>query len=223
MSENTLIDSDTGADTNTQAESTKTYTQDEVNAMIARAKGSIAKKYESKYADLGDPEEIRSLKSEAEKRRTDEQLKRGEFEKTLQEIVSKKDTEIAKRDAMIQDFKLNTPLIETASRLNAVKPTQVRDLLRSYVQLDEEGNTVVVDNTGKVKYTDKGKPLSVEDLVQNFLNENPHFVSATPTTTNSKSNITTNGPSKVDPSKLNMNNPEHRELYKQYRKEHGIA
>lgn len=201
---------------------TKTYTQEEVNNMMARVKGSIAKKYEKQYADLGDPEELRSLKSEAEKRRTEEQLKRGEFEKTLQELASKKDAEIAMKDAVIKDFKLNTPLLETAAKFRAVKPEQVRDLLRNNVRLDETGEPVVVDTQGKVKYSDKGTPITVQDLVQSFLNENPHFVQPTPTTTVTKSSHTANQ-SKIDVSKLNMRDPEHREIYKQYRKDNGLA
>jgi len=80
-----------------QASATKTYTQDEVDNMMARMRGSLTKKLETKYADLGDVEELRELKAKEEKRRQDEALKRGEFEKTLQDLAAKKDAEIQKK------------------------------------------------------------------------------------------------------------------------------
>lgn len=222
MSEQNIGSEDTDTSTNDSQESSRTYTQDEVNAMMAKAKGNLAKKYERQYADLGDPDELRALKTEAEKRKTEEQLKRGEFEKTLQELASKKDEEIKKRDQLIAQFKVDTPLLEEASKFRAVKPEQVKSLLKSNVRLNQDGDVEVIDNTGKVRYSDKGTALSVQDLVQEFLNQNPHFVQATPATTNTKSSHTMTV-NKIDPSKLDMKNPEHRELYKQYRKDNGIA
>jgi ribonucleotide reductase alpha subunit len=224
MSDNTLVNEATDTSTNEdQAGNTaKTFTQDEVNAMIARAKGSVAKKYEKQYEDLGDPNELRSLKAEADKRKTEDQLKRGEFEKTLQELASKKDAEIAKRDALIAAYKVDTPLLEEASKFRAVKPEQVKALLKNNVRLNVDGEVEIVDTTGKVRYSDKGTPLAVSDLVQEFLNQNPHFVQSTPTTTNTKSSLSANM-TKLDITKLDMTKPEHREIYSKYRKEHGIV
>jgi hypothetical protein len=199
----------------------KVYTQKEVDDLAARLKSSVAKKYEKQFGDV-DVEEYRSLKTQAEKAKQDEAMRRGEFETILKDLAAKKDSEISKRDALIRDFKLNTPLLETAAKFKAIAPEQVKALLKDQVRLDEEGNPIVVDNTGKIKYTDKGTPLSVEDLVQDFLNQNPHFVAPTPTTTNSKSSHTAQS-NKIDITKMDMNNPEHRDLYKQYRKEHGLA
>ncbi len=224
MSDNTLVNENTDLSTeNDQATAQKTYTQKEVDDMAARLKASVAKKFEKQYGDLGDPEELRALKADAEKRKTEEQLKRGEFEKTLQELASKKDAEIQKRDAMIAEFKLNTPLLETAAKFRAVKPEQVRDLLKHNVRLNEDGEVEVTDNTGKVRYSDSGTPLTVADLVQSFLNDNPHFVQPTPATTNSKSNVNVEVGKPIDITKLNMKDPKDREIYKKYRKEHGIA
>jgi hypothetical protein len=49
------------------------------------------------------------------------------------------------------------------------------------------------------------------------------MVHATPATTNSKSNISSPGAGKIDITKLDMKNPEHREIYREYRKQNGIA
>jgi hypothetical protein len=226
MSENTLVqDNATDAATTeleNQAQATKSYTQQEVDNMMARMKGSLEKKLLKPYADLGDPEELRTLRTEAEKRAQEQQLKRGEFEKTLQEMAAKKDAEILKRDSIIKEYKVNTPLISAAANYKAVAPEQVKALLANQVRLNDDGEVEVVDAKGSVRYTDKGAPLGVEDLVREFLDSNPHFKSATPATTNTKSNFSS-GPGKVDINKLDMKNPDHRKIYAQHRKELGIA
>ena len=56
------------ADNGNQAEAEKFYTQQEVNDMMAGLKASVTKKALKPYEDLGDPEELRQLRSEAEQR-----------------------------------------------------------------------------------------------------------------------------------------------------------
>lgn len=211
-------------ETANQAAAEKTFTQEEVNAILARNKSLLEKKFQSKYEDLGDPEELRQLKIEAEQKRQAEQVKRGEFEKTLQELAAKKDAEIAKRDSVIKEYKINTPLISAAAKYNAVNAEQVKALLSSNIRLGDSGEVEVVDSKGSVRYSDKGEPIGVEDLVKEFLDTNPHFKIANPATANTKSNIgLAPGAKKFDLSKLDMKNPEHRAAYKEYRKSMGLA
>jgi hypothetical protein len=206
-----------------QATATKTFTQDEVNAILARTKSQIEKKYASKYDDLGDPDELRQLKTEAEKRAQEQQLKRGEFEKTLQDLAAKKDAEISKRDSIIKEYKVNTPVLSAAAKYRAVNPDQVRTLLQPALRLNSEGEVEIVDAKGSVRYTDSGAPLGVEDFVREFLDTNPHFVSAAPATTNSQSNMGKGTNKPLDITKLDMKNPEHRKVYADYRKTRGLA
>lgn len=204
---------DTGATQNTDQATAKTFTQDEVNAILAKTKGQLEKKFASKYEDLGDPEELRSLKAEAEQRRQAEQMKRGEFEKTLQELASKKDAEIQKRDSIIKEYKVNTPLVSAAAKYRAVNADQVKALLANQLRLNDEGEVEVLDKKGAVRYNDHGEPLAVEDLVREFLDSNPHFVSATPATTMGRSNIAQAESGAVDISKLDFKLAEHRKIY----------
>ena len=229
MSDNTLVQNQATDATNedvveNQAQATKTYSQKEVDDMMARMKSSLQKKLLKPYEDLGDPEELRQLKAEAETKRQAEQLKRGEFEKTLQELAAKKDAEIAKRDAVTKEYKINTPILSAAAKYNAVNADQVKALLSSNIRLNDGGEVEVVDSKGSVRYSDKGEPIGVEDLVKEFLETNPHFKIANPATTGTRSNIVdkTQG-KKIDVSKLDMKNPEHRALYKEYRKSAGLA
>lgn len=226
MTDNSLATdmvTDTTSDTGNQAQAAKTFTQEEVNAILARTKSQLEKKFASRYEDLGDPDELRSIKSEWEKKQQAEQIKRGEFEKTLQELAAKKDAEIQRRDAIIKEYKVNTPLLSAAAKYKAVAPEQVKALLSSNVRLNDQGEVEVVGSDGAVRYKDNGTAYEVEDLVSEFLTQNPHFVSASPATTNAKSSITAPVKDKVDISKLDMTNKEHRALYKEYRKTQGLA
>lgn len=226
MSDNTLVNdmaTDAAGDTANQAQAAKTFTQEEVNAILARTKTQIEKKFTSKYEDLGDPDELRSIKTEWEKKQQEQQIKRGEFEKTLSELAAKKDAEISKRDSIIKEYKVNSPLLSAAAKYRAVNAEQVKSLLNNHVRLNADGDVEVVGNDGSVRYSDSGTPLAVDDLVKEWLDQNPHFVSASPATTNARSSISNSGQGAVDVSKLDMRNPEHRKVYAAHRKANGLA
>lgn len=214
-----------GTDTslNDNQATVKTYTQKEVDDMMAKTKTAVMKKISSKYEELGDPEELKNIVSNYQKVQQEQQLKRGEFDKVIQELASKKDAEIQKRDRIIESFKVETPIVEAASRFRAVAPEQVKALVRNNVRLNQDGEVEVLDDKGQARYDDSGRLLSVDSYVQEFLSKNPHFVSAAPSTTNTKSNVTGNTAKKLDIRSLDMKNPEHRKIYADYRKSAGLA
>jgi len=221
MSDNTLVTED-ATDANTQAvenqateQESKVYTQDEVNNMMARMRGSLEKKLLKPYEDLGDPDELRSLRQQAEAKKQDEQIKRGEFEKTLQELAQKKDAEIKARDTVITEYKVNTPLLNAAAKYRSVNPEQVKALLASSVRLNEFGDVEVIGTDGAVRYNDSGEPVGVDNLVREFLDTNPHFVQPGAATTTTKSNAGVGMSKGLDINSLDMKNPKHRQLYKE--------
>ena len=224
MTEQQTLANDTATDAtgDTENQAGKTYSQQEVDNMMARMKGSLEKKLLKPYEGLGDPEELRTLRSEAEKRQVEGQLKRGEFEKTLQEKAAKWEAEIQKRDSIIKEYKIHTPIISAAAKYSAVNADQVKALVAQNVRLNAEGDVEVVDQKGSVRYTDAGVPIGVDDLVREFLDSNPHFRAAAPATTHTKSNVSANAQG-IDITKLDMKNPEHRKLYAEHRKKNGIA
>jgi len=217
MSDNTLENEDTGSfENNQETKQTKTYTQEEFDSHMARMKASITRKYEKTFSELGDIDELRQLKQEHERRVLEDQKKRGEFDSILKDLAAKKDAEIAKRDQLIKEYTVDLPLVQTAAQLRAVNAEQVKALLKPNVRLGEDGAVEIIDREGKTRYTDQGTPFKVEDLVSEFLTQNPHFVQPTPATTQGKSNIG-HAQQKVDLSKLDMKNPEHRKMYQEVR------
>jgi len=223
MSEEQIIANETATDaevtTENQATSNaKTYTQEEFDNHMAGLKNSLTKKFEKQFQDLGDIEELKELKAKAMKAKEAEAIRKGEFEKILTEKAEKWNSEIQKRDSVIKEYKINTPLLNEAAKLRSVNPEQVKSLLSNQVRLNEDGDVEVVDASGSVRYNDDGKPVTVEQLVSGFLNENPHFVQATPATTNTKSSVSGNKPTEFDISKLDLTNPDHRKLYAEAKK-----
>jgi len=214
-----------GTDTslNENQATVKTYTQKEVDDMMAKTKSAITKKLSSKYEELGDPDELKTIVNSYQKVQQEQQLKRGEFDKVIQELAAKKDAEIQKRDRVIESFKVETPIVDAAARYRAVNPDQVKALIRNSVRLNQDGEVEVLDDKGGVRYDDSGRPVSVDSFVQSWLQSNPHFVSASPATTNTRSNVSGTTLKKVDMKNLDMKNPEHRKIYSDYRKTAGLA
>lgn len=222
MTDNTLADNeDTGSFTETQVAAEKTYTQKEVDDLAARLKTSVSKKIQKQYEDLGDIEELRALKQSRDRAHVEEAAKQGNFEQVLKELADRKNAEIAQRDAIIRDYKIDNPLLSTAGKYRAVAPEQVKSLLKNQLRLGSEGDVEVLDAAGQVRYTDRGTAMTVDELVSEFLNKNPHFVQAAPATTASRSSVM-NNQKKLDISKLDMNDPVQRAQYKEYRKSIGI-
>jgi hypothetical protein len=199
-----------------QNKTERTYSQKEFDDHMARMKTSLQKKYERVFEELGDLDELKQLKSESERRKVEDQKKRGDYEKIIQELAERKDQEIRKRDEIIRNYTIDTPLLQAAAQMRSVNPEQVKHLLKPNLRLNDAGEVEVLDNKGQVKFNDRGTPYRVEDLVGDFLKENPHFVAPPPSTTNGRSNIS-QGPQKLDLKSLDMKNPEHRKLYKEAR------
>lgn len=208
-------------ETNTQAE--KSYSQREVDDMMARMKSSLSKKLLKPYEDLGDPDSIRQVLSQHQQQQQEQQLKRGEFDTVMKELASKKDAEIQKRDAIIREFKVEQPLVTLAAQYRSVNPEQVKQLLKPAVRLNEDGEVEVIDTkTGSVRYDDSGAPLSVEKYVKEFLDSNPHFTSATPATVNGQTNVNKVGDGSFDLSKLDLTRADHRKIYAEARRQGKI-
>lgn len=208
---------DTPAQDDSQAQATKTYTQKEFDDAMAKMKSAVLNKALKPYQDLGDVEELRKLKTAAQESQYQEQIKRGEFDNIIKEVVAKKDAEIQKRDTVIREYKIDTPLVNAAAKYRSINPDQVKALLKSNLRLGEEGEVEVVGTNGQVKYTDAGNPYTVDELVREFLDTNPHFVNPTPSTTNTRSSVA-NERGVLDISKLDMSNPNDRKIYADWKK-----
>lgn len=217
MADETLATAGTETATqNTQEPVARTYTEEEFNSHMAGLKKSLTARFEKQLADLGDLDELRAMRADAERAKQDEAVKRGEWENILKDMAAKKDAEIQEKNRIIEEYTVNTPLLNAAAQFKAVNPQQVVQLIRNQVRLGENGQAEVIDGAGIPRYDERGNPLTVNALVQEFLGSNPHFVSAAPATTNTKSSVSgAQLDQGFDLSKLDLNRPEDRAIYRQ--------
>lgn len=194
------------------------FSQDEVNRIVADRVARERKKFESVNID-----DYQRLKQEEENRKLEAQKQRGEFEEILKEQASKYTTRISELENTLKREKVDGALLNTAAQLKSVAPTQVADLLKTRVRLNDLGEAEVLDDAGKPAYKDDGTPFAVKDLVSDFLAKNPHFAAPSASGTGSQSKVGGGSSSnELDITKLDMNNPEHRAKYADWRKKRGI-
>jgi hypothetical protein len=200
----------------------KTYTQEQVDAIASKVRKTEESKVLRKFDGI-DVEKYQTLIAKEEKAELAEAKRKGEFEKVLQTQAEKSIAQINKLTGELTKIKVDGALLNAASTKKAINPEQVVRLVREQVKMSDTGDVEVIDSkTGQTRYSDTGEALSVDGLVSEFLKSNPHFVQAGPAGAGSSSNTKTDTPTNVDISKLDMNNPEDRKVYAEYRKEKGL-
>jgi len=195
------------------------FTEDEMNEIV---KKRLGKERGIWYKKLGVEDfdtikqAVKSQKDAEEKQR----IQKGEFEEILKTRTQEFNKEKENLESQLRDIKINKSLLSSASRNKAINPDQVVELLKNNIQLNESGNVEILDKNGIARYSKLGELLTTDELVQEFLTQNPHFVSATPSGSGTVSNVDRQELNKpLNLSELNMNNPEDRKKYAEYRKQ----
>lgn len=196
----------------------KMIPQSELDKILEKRLVRERAKFEKRFSGI-DPDEARQLLEEKEAKELEMQKQRGEFDKVLKETVSKKEAEISQYKAELQKVRIDDALIKVASEYQAIKPEQVVNLLKNKVQLGEDGKPEIIGENNAPMYNDKGELLSINEYVGQFLDDNPHFRVATPSGAGSRSSVGGDTPKPLNLAELNMNNPEDKAKYAEYRKE----
>lgn len=204
---------ETNSNNTTEGEDTqvadKTFTQDELNAIVSKRVAQAQKKF-----DGIDVNEYAELKSAAEQAEEAQLLKRNDFDKILKQTKEKSDKELNKLRGELLTVRVDGALVNAASKHKATNPDHVAKLLRANVQLGEDGQPVVLDDKGEVRYnTDLAEPFSIDDLVNEFIGANPYFQSAGKQGTSSTSNTQTSVGQETDLKNLDLTRPDHRAIY----------
>lgn len=103
---------------------------------------------------------------------------RKEYEPKIQERDKKLDGVVGR---LRQEIVTNK-LLAAAAAGNAYNAAQVVKLTESYVKLDDDFHPTVVDDNGTPRFV-AGKPMTVEQLVDEWLKANPNHVKASNTGT----------------------------------------
>ena len=196
----------------------KGFSQEEVNRIVADRISRERKKFEGIDID-----QYKNWQNQEEERNVEQQKQRGEFDKIIKEQAEKFQNRIGDLETTLKREKVDGALLNSAASLKSVAPTQVADLLKNRVRLNEQGEAEVVDENGTPAYLENGSQMQVKDLVSEFLTTNPHFAAPSQSGTGSTSSVGgTIKTERLDISDLDMTRPAHREQYKKLKAEGKI-
>jgi len=190
------------------------FTQDQLDNIIKQRLEAEKRKHDKQL------EEIKKHDEEALKEKEIKEAKsKSELEKLMQERISEKNTEILKYKNEIKKERIDNSVLSVASKMNAINPQQVVDLLKSDIKLNDDNRIEILDNNSNIRYNEKGELLTIEQRVKEFLDANPHFSQGSKSGTGSQSSIEgkTVKPFKI--SDLDLSKPEDRAKYAEYRKD----
>lgn len=199
----------------TPAYEEKMFKQEDLDRIVAERLARERSKIEKRYQGI-DVDRYNSLIEAEETKELEAKKRRGEFEKILEETVSKKDSQIQELRNQIHSVRVTGALINAAGKHRAINTEQVAELLGKNVRLSETGEVEILDAQGTPRYDDSGKLLTVDGYVQEWLTSNPHFVASTPGGSGSSNQATLNTKS-VNIADLDLTRRDHREIYKKYR------
>ena len=191
-----------------------TFNQEDVDRIVKQRLEAEKSKHQRQI------DEVKKQEEEALKAKQVQEAKsKSELEKLMRERIAEKDTEILNYKQAIKKERIDNSVLSVASKMNAINPQQVVDLLKSDIKLNDDNRIEILDNNSNIRYNEKGELLTIEQRVKEFLDANPHFSQGSKSGTGSQSSIEgkTVKPFKI--SDLDMSKPEDRAKYAEYRKE----
>ena len=191
--------------------------QSEVDKIIDKRLARERQKYEKMYSGI-DPEQARKLLEEKENKEIEDQKARGEFEKILKEQAEKSNKEISGLRSEIEKVKVDGALLNAASKNSAINPEQVKDLLKGNVKLTDDGKVEILAENKQPMYNKDGDLKSIDEYVKDFITDNPHFQTATPSGSGNKANLGKVDAKPFNLADLDMTKPEDRKQYAEYRR-----
>jgi hypothetical protein len=216
--EKTVSQNNTGVNEVSESTENKVFTAEQLENIVQRRLDRYKKSVSNKLDGI-DIEEAKKLIEEKKLKELEIAKQRGEFDKVLKETVSKKDSKIQSLETELKRIRIDETLVNVASGMKAVKPAEVKQLLRSNVRLNEQGSVEVINEDGTPRYSDRGEPMSVNDLVAEYLKNNPHHVSSSPSGAGSRSQVGGATPKQLKIGDLDLSNPNDRKLYSDLRKQ----
>ena len=216
--EKTVSQNNTGINEVSESTENKVFTAEQLENIVQRRLDRYKKSVSNKLDGI-DIEEAKKLIEEKKLKELEIAKQRGEFDKVLKETVSKKDSKIQSLETELKRIRIDETLVNVASGMKAVKPAEVKQLLRSNVRLNDQGSTEVINEDGTPRYSEKGDPMSVNELVAEYLKNNPHHVSSSPSGAGSRSQVGGATPKQLKIGDLDLSNPNDRKLYSEMRKQ----
>ena len=169
---------DVGTTTNTDETKGESIPKSQVSIILEERLAKQAKNIRKEYEGV-DVERYRALLEEDERRKTEAQEAKGEYQEIILQERQKSNKEKDQLKEQLYNEKVTNQLVNAASNLGAVNAAQVTNLLKDKVRLNDDGTVEVLDESGNAKFNAEGKTMSVKEYVEEFLNTNTHFKKAT--------------------------------------------
>ena len=119
---------------------------------------------------------------------------------------------------MIKKEKIDNSVMSVASKMNAINPQQIVELMKNNIKLSDDNRIEVLDKHSNIRYNEKGELLTIEESVKEFLDANAHFSQGSKSGVGSQSSIEGKTVKPFNISDLDMSKPEDRAKYAEYRK-----
>ena len=160
------------------------FSNEDVEAIVEERLAKARRTWEKQFGGPGAIDELDRLRREEADRKRKEEEAKGNYERALasaeERWTSKEKSWLDERGTLLGKLREKTVrgAIIALSAERAYKPDQIADLLERRVQLDEAGyEPKVLGPDGKPAFVG-GKPMTIDQLVNAFLDDNPHLAKA---------------------------------------------
>lgn len=203
------------ANTETQSqEKVMTFNQAQLDNIIKSRLDAEKRKHEKELQAIKQQEELALKEKEMKEAKTKQEL-----EKIMQQRIAEKDTELSNLRGLIKKERIDNSVLSVASRLNAINPQQVVDLIKSGIRLSDDNRIEILDNNNNIRYNSSGELLTIEEKVKEFLDANPHFSKGSKSGTGSQSSIEGKTVKPFNIQDIDLSTPEGKKAYAEYRKQ----
>jgi hypothetical protein len=180
-----------------------------VNGVVS-SRVNEARESATRQAQNTTPEEKAELQRlrDAEKERERKALEaKGEYDRIIDSVkkdadekltAAQKETNRARQ--ILRERTVHAEVIAAAAKYNAFNPKQVAKLLEDRIQIDDNYNVVVYDDHGKPALK-AGNPLTVDELVSQYLDESPNLRKTSGTEGSGSQGGRTGSPETAEPGK----------------------
>jgi hypothetical protein len=193
-------------------EKNMTFNQQQLDKIIKSRLEAEKKKHDK---------ELEAIKAKEQEVIKEQELKdaktKTELEKLMKDRIAEKDQEIARVKSEIKKERIDNSVLSVASKLNAINPQQVVDLIKSGIKLSDDNRIEILDNNSNIRYNSKGELLTIEEKVKEFLDANPHFSKGSKSGVGSQSSVEGKTVKPFNLQELDLSKPADREAYKEYR------
>lgn len=129
--------------------------------------------------DTEDPQASTGRRTKAQEMEEQWQRRLEQIQKQSEARVAALQEQIEKQREIASSKAIDAELSATLSGFQfaeTVDPVEVRNLLKTHIQVDDAMNPVVVDADGNPRLGPTGENLTVQDFVSQWLNERKHYL-----------------------------------------------